>query len=142
MFNVVISNVPGPKVTLYLNTVRLNEVYPVSIATHYLALNITISGYRDALDFGYTACRRSVPALQRMLDYTDEAIAELETALQLGTSDPFVRGKTANKPRTRAPRKRAVTPSPASATPGAAVKPRRVAAGKRAAAAANAAKSA
>jgi diacylglycerol O-acyltransferase len=80
-FNVVISNVPGPKHTLYLNGARLDEVYPVSIPTHYLALNITISGYGDNLGFGYIACRRSVPTLQRMLDYTDEAILELEQAL-------------------------------------------------------------
>jgi len=80
-FNVVISNVPGPRHTLYLNGARLDEVYPVSIPTHYLALNITISGYGDNLGFGYIACRRSVPALQRMLDYTDEAILELEQAL-------------------------------------------------------------
>lgn len=78
VFNVIISSVPGPKQTLYLNTARLDEVYPVSIATHYLALNITISGYGDMLGFGFTACRRSVPALQRMLDYTDASIAELE----------------------------------------------------------------
>lgn len=81
VFNVVISNVPGPKDTLYLNGARLDEVYPVSIPTHYLALNITISGYADHLGFGFIACRRSVPALQRLLDYTDASIADLETAL-------------------------------------------------------------
>ena len=81
LFNVIISNVPGPRETLYLNGARLDEVYPVSIPTQYLALNITISGYGDKLGFGYIACRRSVPALQRMLDYTDESIAELEQAL-------------------------------------------------------------
>lgn len=81
LFNVVISNVPGPTETLYLNGARLDEVYPVSIATHYLALNITISGYGDHLGFGYIACRRSVPALQRMLDYTDDALRELEEVL-------------------------------------------------------------
>ena len=81
VFNLVISNVPGPRQTLYLNTARLEEVYPVSIPTHYLALNITISGYGDRLGFGYTACRRSVPSLQRMLDHTDESILELERAL-------------------------------------------------------------
>jgi diacylglycerol O-acyltransferase / wax synthase len=80
-FNLVISNVPGPRETLYLDGARLDEVYPVSIPTHYLALNITISGYGDNLGFGYIACRRSVPALQRMLDYTDESILELEQAL-------------------------------------------------------------
>ena len=82
-FNVIISNVPGPREALFLNGARLDEVYPVSIPTQYLALNITISGYGDNLGFGYIACRRSVPALQRMLDYTDEAILELERALAI-----------------------------------------------------------
>ncbi len=84
LFNLVISNVPGPKDALYLSDAHLDEVYPVSIPTHYLALNITISGYGDRLGFGYIACRRSVPALQRMLDYTHNAIVELEAALGLG----------------------------------------------------------
>jgi diacylglycerol O-acyltransferase / wax synthase len=80
LLNLVISNVPGPRETLYLNGARLDEIYPVSIPTHYQALNITVSGYRDHLGFGYTACRRSVPSLQRMLDYTHESIVELEEA--------------------------------------------------------------
>ena len=82
-FNVVISNVPGPAHTLYLDRARLDEVYPVSIPTHYLALNITISGYGDALGFGFVACRRSVPSLQRMLGYLEESLVELEMAVGL-----------------------------------------------------------
>ena len=88
LFNLVISNVPGPRETLYLNGARLDEAYPVSIPNHYLALNITISGYGDNLGFGYIACRRSVPALQRMLDYTQNAITELEAALDISTPAP------------------------------------------------------
>ncbi|MDT8991697.1 wax ester/triacylglycerol synthase family O-acyltransferase [Curvibacter sp. APW13] len=107
-FNVVISNVPGPRDTLYLNGARLDEVYPVSIATHYLALNITIQGYGDKLGFGYTACRRSVPALQRMLDYTEHGIEELETALGLTTKAATVRKSkaavTAAPPKDKKPR--------------------------------------
>jgi diacylglycerol O-acyltransferase / wax synthase len=83
IYNVVISNVPGPKHALYLDGMRLDESYPVSIPVDYLALNITITGYGGDLAFGYVACRRSVPALQRMLDYTGEALAELEEALGL-----------------------------------------------------------
>jgi diacylglycerol O-acyltransferase len=101
LFNVVISNVPGPREALYLNGARLDEVYPVSIATHYLALNITISGYGDNLGFGYIACRRSVPALQRMLDYTDSSIEELEVALQLSSGKAVV-AKAKVKAKTRA----------------------------------------
>jgi diacylglycerol O-acyltransferase len=95
LFNLVISNVPGPRETLYLNGARLDEVYPVSIPTHYLALNITISGYGDNLGFGYIACRRSVPALQRMLDYTNNAITELEAALGISPQA----AKTSKTPR-------------------------------------------
>ena len=118
VFNVVISNVPGPRQTLYLNGARLDEVYPVSIATHYLALNITISGYGDMLGFGYTACRRSVPALQRMLDYTDTSIAELERAVASppanATSKPRAPARARKTPAT--PRKAAVS-AKAPATP-------------------------
>lgn len=81
LFNVVISNVPGAKDPLFLNGARLDEVYPVSIPTTYLALNITISGYHDTLGFGFTACRRSVPGMQRLVNYTDDALAELEASL-------------------------------------------------------------
>ena len=107
-FNVVISNVPGPTQTLYLNQARLDEVYPVSIPTHYLALNITISGYRDALGFGFIACRRSVPALQRMLDYTEESLAELEHALCGPASGP-----SAPKPARPVPKANAASRAPA-----------------------------
>ncbi|MEI8155668.1 MAG: wax ester/triacylglycerol synthase family O-acyltransferase [Burkholderiales bacterium] len=103
LFNLVISNVPGPRESLYLNGAKLDEAYPVSIPTHYLALNITISGCGDRLGFGYIACRRSVPALQRMLDYTNNAIVELETALKIDALTP----KTA-KPARKAVRKKTV----------------------------------
>lgn len=81
LFNVVISNVPGPKKPLYLGGLRLDEMYPVSIPFDYLALNITINGYCDQLGFGYTACRRSLPSMQRLLDHTKDSTEELETAL-------------------------------------------------------------
>ncbi len=109
MFNLVISNVPGPKDALYLNGAHLDEVYPVSIPTHYLALNITISGYRDRLGFGYIACRRSVPALQRMLDYTHNAITELEAALGLGTHHAPKEASASVAPRKKAIAKRAAS---------------------------------
>ena len=121
-FNLVISNVPGPKESLYLNGAHLDEVYPVSIPTHYLALNITISGYRDTLGFGYIACRRSVPALQRMLDYTDNAIRELESALGLPSPSPTPaparkrNAKAVAKPATKKPVAAKTTAKP-KATP-------------------------
>ncbi len=80
-FNVVISNVPGPKSPLYWNGARLDEMYPLSIPIDGQALNITLSSYCDSIAFGYTACRRSVPSMQRLLDYTEGALVELERAV-------------------------------------------------------------
>lgn len=79
-FNLVISNVPGPTETLYWNGARLDEMYPVSIPIDGQALNITLTSYCDQMAFGYTACRRSVPSMQRLLDYTEQALVELEAA--------------------------------------------------------------
>jgi diacylglycerol O-acyltransferase / wax synthase len=79
-FNLVISNVPGPTKPLYWNGARLDESYPVSIPIDGQALNITLTSYCDNVAFGYTACRKSVPSMQRLLDFTENALAELEKA--------------------------------------------------------------
>ncbi len=59
--NVVVSNVPGARVPLFLAGARMTNNYPVSIVTHGLALNVTVQSYNGALDFGMVACRRAVP---------------------------------------------------------------------------------
>jgi len=43
-----------------------------------MAMNITLVSYNNMLDFGIIACRRSVPGVQRMVDYMEEALVELE----------------------------------------------------------------
>lgn len=82
-FNVVISNVPGPKKPLYWNGARVEGMYPVSIPLDRIALNITLVSYIDQLEFGFTACRRTLPSMQRLLDYVDQGIDELEVAIGL-----------------------------------------------------------
>ena len=79
-FNVVISNVPGPSEDCYWNGARMEGMYPVSIAMDRLALNMTLTSYRDQIEFGLIGCRRTLPSLQRMLDYLEEGLKELEVA--------------------------------------------------------------
>lgn len=85
-FNLVISNVPGPRQPLYWNGARLDESYPVSIPIDGQALNITLTSYCDQVAFGYTACRKSVPSMQRLLDFTENALVELERACGVPTA--------------------------------------------------------
>ncbi len=79
MFNVVISNIPGPKAPLYLEGARLESVYPLSVLFHGQALNITCISYMGQFSFGFTACPDVVPLLAHMPDFTREALEELET---------------------------------------------------------------
>lgn len=82
-FNLVISNIPGSTKDMYLNGAHLDESYPISIPMEYQAVNITVTSYVDSMAFGFTACRRAVPNLQRMIDYVDQSLRELEAALRL-----------------------------------------------------------
>ncbi|MCW2780965.1 MAG: Diacylglycerol O-acyltransferase [Marmoricola sp.] len=80
-FNLIISNVPGPKTTQYLNGAKLVGTYPVSIPMQGMALNITCNSYDEDMDFGLTGCRRSVPHLQRLLTHLDDELSALEKAV-------------------------------------------------------------
>ncbi|MCL8250893.1 wax ester/triacylglycerol synthase family O-acyltransferase [Aeromicrobium fastidiosum] len=77
-FNVIISNVPGPKEQMYFNGAKLEGMYPVSIVLDGQALNITLTSRDKYLDFGLIGCRRSVPSLQRLLTHLESSLAELE----------------------------------------------------------------
>ena len=66
LVNVAISNVPGPKFALYLAGAKLLTYYPVSIAVHSVALNVTVQSYNGLLDFGLTACRKALPDLPEL----------------------------------------------------------------------------
>ena len=80
LFNLVISNVPGPKEARYLLGAKMLANYPVSLVWHGYAVNITVQSYLDNLDVGIIACRDTVPHVQRMLDHLENALVELEEA--------------------------------------------------------------
>ena len=75
--NLAISNVPGPKVALYMAGAKMLTYYPVSIVTHSLALNVTVQSYNGNLDFGLIACRKAMPDLPELAKYMMAAHAEL-----------------------------------------------------------------
>ncbi len=79
-YSVTISNVPGPREQLYWNGARLDGMYPASIPVDGMAMNITQVSNNKNIDFGITACRRSVPHVQRLIDYLEDALVELEEA--------------------------------------------------------------
>ncbi|MES2908995.1 MAG: wax ester/triacylglycerol synthase family O-acyltransferase [Pseudomonadota bacterium] len=77
-FNIVVSNVPGPRETLYWNGAKLEGIYPVSIAMDGQATNITVVSYAEKFEIGIIACRRTLPHMQKLLQYLEDGLAELE----------------------------------------------------------------
>ena len=83
-YNLIISNVPGPRTTHYWNGAKLTGTYPLSIPINGMALNITCTSYDGQMGFGLTGCRRTVPHLQRLLSHLDDEVANLEKAVGVG----------------------------------------------------------
>ncbi len=80
LFNVIISNVPGPPIPLYLAGAKLEANYPVSVITDGAGLNITVLSYLDHVDIGIICDREQMPDVQRVVDAMK---AELDDLLAL-----------------------------------------------------------
>ncbi|WHZ13084.1 MAG: Wax ester synthase/acyl-CoA:diacylglycerol acyltransferase [Burkholderiaceae bacterium] len=75
--SVLISNVPGLPMTMYLAGAKMLHFYPVSIPYHGNAMNITVQSYTGLLEFGITACRRALSQ-----DESHELLGHMRAALE------------------------------------------------------------
>lgn len=96
-FNVVVSNVPGPPVPLYLAGARIEANFPVSAIVDGVGLNITVQSTNGMLDFGFVSDRDLVPDLWSMADSVEVELAELMSVT--GVAKPAPKSKPKPKPR-------------------------------------------
>ena len=75
--NVVISNVPGPRQSLYFSGAKLDAYIPVSTIADGVGLNITVHSYADRMDFGLISDRDLVPDLWHLVDLHIDEVARL-----------------------------------------------------------------
>jgi diacylglycerol O-acyltransferase len=124
--NVVISNVPGPNISLYFAGAKQISTYPVSIPYHGMALNITLQGYNGWLDFGLIGCRRALPDIENLASYMQAAHVELlRRSRELAPAEPAkapARKKPARKTRAK-PAGKKRKPAVKARKPAAAKKP-------------------
>ncbi|MHC1558482.1 WS/DGAT/MGAT family O-acyltransferase [Actinomycetospora sp. C-140] len=74
-FNLIVSNVPGPREPLYLGSAAMTHYVPVSAVADGVGLNVTVQSYVDQLDFGLLGCAELLPDLP---DLADAIIAEFD----------------------------------------------------------------
>jgi diacylglycerol O-acyltransferase len=80
-FNLVISNVPGPRHRLFLDGAELEHYYPVSTITDSQGLNITLQSYQGILDFSLVGDRVLVPDIDHLADLLVQEFAFLQKLL-------------------------------------------------------------
>jgi WS/DGAT/MGAT family acyltransferase len=80
LFNVTISNVPGPPFPLYSAGARMVALYPMGPINDGAALNITVMSYMTSVYFGLVADRDAVPEVWDIARHIDNALVELKKA--------------------------------------------------------------
>ena len=124
--NVVISNVPGPQMPLYLAGAKMITNYPTSIAVHGLALNVTVQTYNQSLDIGLMACGEALPETAELAAYVEAAFMEFQALPDPAAAPAPAARPAARKPAAKkAPAKKAAarksvakaTPQPRASTP-------------------------
>lgn len=79
-FNLVISNVPGPPVPLYVAGARVKHMIPVSAIHDGLAFNVTIISHETDVDVGLVADREVVGDLWHVAGLFEESAKQLYDA--------------------------------------------------------------
>jgi WS/DGAT/MGAT family acyltransferase len=77
MFNLVVSNIPGPRVPLYMRGCRLETAWPVVPLAESHALSVGMTTVRDQACFGLYADASVLPDVDRLALHLDSAIDDL-----------------------------------------------------------------
>lgn len=106
LFNLIVTNVPGPQFPLYMMGREMQEIVPVAFLPENHALAIAAMSYNGKLDFGLLGDYDAVPDLDKLAGFFEESLEELLRAA----------GKSRRKGRTTAakPKPKAVKAKPAA----------------------------
>jgi WS/DGAT/MGAT family acyltransferase len=76
-FNVTVSSVRVPDVTLFCAGSQVVGLFPVGPVAPGIGLNVTAFSYLDRVSFGMLSCRRLLPELDDLASHTEDALGEL-----------------------------------------------------------------
>jgi WS/DGAT/MGAT family acyltransferase len=80
LFNIVVTNVPGPQLPLYLLGSRMLEIHPIVPLFGNLSMGIALFSYDGTLHWGVMADRELVPDLHDFILALEESLDELRKA--------------------------------------------------------------
>ncbi|MGI8845808.1 MAG: WS/DGAT/MGAT family O-acyltransferase [Thermoleophilaceae bacterium] len=80
LFNLIVTNVPGPQFPLFLMGREMRQIVPVAFLPDRHALAIAAMSYNGKLDFGLLGDYDAMPDLDRLAEYFQASLAELVSA--------------------------------------------------------------
>jgi hypothetical protein len=76
--NLIVSNVPGPPIPLYIAGAEVVGVYPFGPLLEGAGLNLTVLSHMGQVDVGVLGCRELVPDVWDIADGFVEAVLQLD----------------------------------------------------------------
>jgi hypothetical protein len=77
LFNLIVTNIPGPQMPLYVLGRELEDLFPIAFLPKDHALAVAIMSYNGRLEYGLLADYDAVPDLDVIAEGIDEALDEL-----------------------------------------------------------------
>lgn len=114
--NLVISNVPGPTVPLYMAGAKMLTNFPASIVVHGVALNVTVQTYNESLDVGIMACAQAMPEVAEFAAQIETAFEEFKGLPVTATAPAPVPAKVPKKAPTKTAAKKKAVPKATRST--------------------------
>jgi len=112
LFNLLVTNVPGPQFPLYVLGRRLEDLFPIAFLPENHALAVAIMSYDGGIDFGLLGDYDALPDLAGIAAGIEASLAELVNAAA-------ARGSKSNgKANGGAPRRKPAAKTPAKRAPG------------------------
>ncbi len=88
LFNLIVTNVPGPQFPLYVRGREMQDVFPVAFLPKDHALAVAIMSYNGRMNFGLLGDYDALPDIDRLADGIGAAIAELVAIAKRAGEDP------------------------------------------------------
>jgi WS/DGAT/MGAT family acyltransferase len=88
LFNLLVTNIPGPQVPLYLLGRKLEDLFPVAFLPEDHALAVAIMSYNGGLDYGLLGDFDAMPDIDVVADGIETSLAELLAAARSRRPEP------------------------------------------------------
>ena len=77
LFNLIVTNIPGPQMPLYVLGRKLEDLFPIAFLPEDHALAIAIMSYNGGLDFGLLGDYDALPDIELIAEGIEASLAEL-----------------------------------------------------------------